>query len=191
MTQPTIVIIPGNGGSQVDKDNWYSWLRNQLMSLGYPVVMTDMPDPVAAHMNIWLPYIQDQLVKDPQNTIIIGHSSGAVATLRYLENHHLKGAVLVGCNYTDMGFDDEKEAGWYQDPWHWDQIKANADWIVQLHSQDDPFIPLSEVEHIHKKLSSKLIMLKDKGHFMVEQAPQNNTIPEVVEIISDFCGTNN
>ncbi|GAB4026244.1 MAG: hypothetical protein Fur0011_1170 [Candidatus Microgenomates bacterium] len=103
MNKPNIVIIPGNGGCNVEADNWYPWLKDELIKQSYPVTMTNMPDPVAAHMSIWLPYIETKLVKN-ENTIIVGHSSGGVAALRYLETHKLTGAILIGVNYTDLGF---------------------------------------------------------------------------------------
>ena len=88
MTKQKIIIIPGNGGSHIETDNWYAWARDELRSRGHEVIVEDMPDPVAAHANIWLPHIENAYKAD-ENTIIIGHSSGAVATLRYLENHQL------------------------------------------------------------------------------------------------------
>lgn len=182
MEKPDIVIIPGNGGSHIETDHWYGWLRDELTNNGYNVTATDMPDPVAAHQNIWLPYIENELIKSP-NTIAIGHSTGAVAIMRYLETHKLVGAILIGCNYTDLGFEDEKEAGWYDAPWQWDQIKANANWITQFASNDDPFIPMSEVEHIHTMLGSNLINLPGRGHFMTDHNSLNSTFPEIVEQI--------
>lgn len=182
-SKPNIVIIPGNGGSHVETDNWYPWLRDELVKLGYPVTMTDMPDPVAAHMNIWLPYIESELVKN-DSTIIVGHSSGGVAALRYLENHKLTGTILIGTNYTDLGFEDEKEAGWYNTPWQWEKIKVNAGWIVQIHGEDDPYFDTTEPKYIQSKLGSELLVLPNRGHFMIEQNRTNNQFPEIIEIIS-------
>lgn len=183
--KPSIVIIPGNGDSHIETDNWYAAVRDDLKSHGYKVVATDMPDPVEAHMHIWLPFIEKELIRD-ENTIVIGHSSGAVATLRYLENNKLVGAILVGCNYTDMGYEDEKSAGWYDAPWQWDKIKHNAGWIVQFHSPDDPFIPMSEVEYIHEQLGSDLRLLPGRGHFMTEHNPNNYQFPEIVNLVQSL-----
>ena len=36
--------------------------------------------------SIWLPFMKDELGVD-ENTIIIGHSSGACAAVRFAENH--------------------------------------------------------------------------------------------------------
>lgn len=180
--KPRIIIIPGNGGSHIETDNWYAWVRDGLAEEGFVVTATDMPDPVDAHRDIWLPYIENVLKADG-NTIVIGHSSGAVAALRYLEKHRLAGAILVGCNYTDLGDAGERAAGWYSDEWQWDKIKANAGWIVQFHSDTDPFIPLAEPQFIQKKLGSDLRVLPGRGHFMTDHNPVNNTFPEIIELL--------
>lgn len=184
MTKATIIIIPGNGGSHIETDHWYAWVRDQLTGRGYTVVAEDMPDPVDAHMNIWLPHIAHHFHAD-QNSVIIGHSSGAVATLRYLETHTLSGAILVGCNYTDLGDEVEKASGYYDAPWHWEQIKANADWIAQFASTDDPYINIAEPRLIHDQLGSEYYELADRGHFMLDHNPINNTFPEIIKVIEN------
>jgi predicted alpha/beta hydrolase family esterase len=183
MNKPTIVIIPGNGGPHYPNDRSCVWLRDELTRTGYRVVAHDLPDPEGAHMNIWLPYIETEMVRD-ENTIIVGFSSGAVATLRYLESHKLRGAIVLGCNYTDLGDEAERAAGWYDAPWQWDTIKKNAGWIEQFHSLDDPYIPVSEPRFIHEHIGSVYHEYADRGHFMEEHSPLNVTFPEIIEIIT-------
>ena len=182
MTKPKIIIIPGNGGSRVNTDHWYASLSGELRGRGYESIAEDMPDPVAAHANIWLPHIKN-VFKADENTIIIGHSSGGVAALRYLENHKLFGAIIVGVNYTDLGYEDEKESGYYSTPWDWKAIKANAGWIVQFASTDDPFINISEPRFIHDQIDTEYFELSDRGHFMIEHNPANKAFPEIIQLI--------
>jgi len=44
--------------------------------------MENMPDPYDAKESIWLPFIKKDLGCD-KNTILIGHSSGAEAIMRW------------------------------------------------------------------------------------------------------------
>ena len=60
-----------------------------------------MPDPVTARRSIWLPSMKDELGVDEQ-TVIIGHSSGACAAIRFAETNPVAGIVLVGA-YTSGG----------------------------------------------------------------------------------------
>lgn len=182
MSKPKIIIIPGNGDSHIETDNWYAWVRDEIRGRGYEVLAEDMPDPVAAHANVWLSHIE-QVLKADQNTIIIGHSSGGVAALRYLETHKLRGTIIVGACYTDLGDEGERESGYYNSPWQWEKIKTNAGWIIQFASTDDPYIPIAEPRLIHEKLDTEYHELTGRGHFMTDQNLLNNTFPEVLDVI--------
>lgn len=179
---PKIILLPGNGGASPTKDHWFPWLISELRKLDLPVIARDMPDTQMAHMHIWLPFIETKLKAD-QNSIIIGHSSGGVAALRYLENHRLFGTIVVGVNHTDLGIPEEQEAGWYNAPWHWDQIKQNAGFIAQFASTDDPYIPVTEPRYIHEQLKSDYFEFTDRGHFMIDHNPLNATFPELLDYL--------
>ncbi|MEI6690202.1 MAG: alpha/beta hydrolase [bacterium] len=166
-----IIILPGNGGCDVETANWYSWARGKLIGLGYNVVMQNMPDGQIAHKDIWLPFIEKKLGAD-ENAIIIGHSSGGVAALRYLEAHKLLGAIVIGVNHTDLGDATEKESGYYNTPWQWDKIKVNAKWIVQFCSTEDPYININEPLYIQEQLGSELHDIRGAGHFMTKIFPE-------------------
>ena len=183
MTKPKIFIFPGNGDSHIDApDLWYAWVRDELKKRGYEVFAEDMPDAHLARAIVWLPYMAEVIGGDT-NVILIGHSSGAVAILRYLENHRSLGAIIVGANHTDLGFVEEKLSGYYQDPWEWAKIKANTQWIAQFCSTDDPYIPLSEPRYIHEQLGTDYHELEGRGHFMVPHNPINNKFPEIIDVI--------
>jgi len=172
------IIIPGNGDSRIESDNWYAWVKDALQKRGFKVVAKNMPDPVLARAKFWIPFIEEDLAAD-ENSIIIGHSSGAVATLRYLETHKLLGAILIGCNYTDLGDETEAKSGYYDTKWQWEKIKENASWIVQFASADDPYIPIEQPRYIHEKTSSQLLEFKDRGHF------EEKTFPELLDVIAE------
>lgn len=180
---PKIIIIPGNGGSNIETDHWYAWARDEFKKFGYEVIAENMPDPVMAHKNIWLPHIKNVLKAD-ENTIIVGHSSGGVAALRYLEHEKLLGAIVIGVNHTDLGYEEEKESGYYSDPWQWENIKKNSKWIVQFSSLDDPYISIEEPRLIHEKINSEYHEFRDKGHFG-SPAKGQQVFPELLEIIKD------
>lgn len=170
-----VVIIHGNGGC-TNLHFWTPWLKTELEKNNITVVAPTMPDNVEAKASVWLPYMRDVLKCD-ENTIVIGHSSGAVAAMRYAEKYPLWGSVLVGACYTDLGFASERLAGYYAAPWQWEAIKKNQQWIVQLASSDDPYIPIQEAQHIHKQLDTDYYEYADQGHFM------NKTLPDLVAVL--------
>merc|ERR1712113_300867 len=84
-----------------------------------------------------------------------------------LESHRLRGAVLVSACHTDLGDENEAASGYYNRPWQWAKIAANAGFLLQWHSLDDPFIPVSEARHVAASLGSKCEYIEHKGssHF--------------------------
>lgn len=134
MAVPTVVrvaIVPGNGAGNVIDCNFYGWLRDKLKPHVQEVMLKNMPDPVTARESKWLPFMEQQLKCDDQ-TVIVGHSSGAAAAMRYVETHQVAGLVLVGAYVSDMGDRNEAASGYFNRPWKWDVIKKNAGFIIQV-----------------------------------------------------------
>lgn len=157
------IIIHGNGGG-TGADVWYPYVRRHLEQAGVEAIAPDFPDSYTARSAYWIPYLRDVLKADAQ-TIIIGHSSGAVCAMRYAEMYPILGSVLVGASYTDLGIENERLSGYYDKPWNWDLIRKNQKWIVEFASSDDPWIPIEEARHIHEKLKTDYFEYSDRGHF--------------------------
>lgn len=127
LEMPRVIIVPGNGCSPVYDANWYAFMKQKLDATEKfsEVILRDMPDPMRARESIWLPFIRHTLLVD-ENTIFIGHSSGAVAGMRLLEDTKLLGCVLVAACHTDLGDMGERLSGYYNRAWKWNKIKSNA-----------------------------------------------------------------
>ncbi|XP_078590093.1 serine hydrolase RBBP9-like isoform X3 [Branchiostoma floridae x Branchiostoma japonicum] len=105
------VIVPGNGAGDVYNSNWYDWVKSNLDDIpNFQCTLKNMPDPVMARENIWIPFMRDELQCD-ERTIIIGHSSGAEAAMRYAEQYQVFGIVLVSACVTDLGDENERASG--------------------------------------------------------------------------------
>lgn len=172
-----VIIIHGNGGG-TGNDFWIPETKKQLEEAGIDVWAGTMPDNVLSRSKFWLPYIKDDLKADEQ-TVIIGFSSGAIAAQRYAEEHKLLGSVLVGTYHTDLGFDDEKQSGYFDKTWGWDKIRGNQKWIVQFASTDDEFIAPEESRLVHNKLNTEYHEFTNRGHFMEKDFPE--LVPAVLE----------
>ena len=86
--------------------------------LQIPVLVTNFPDPYYARESIWVPFAINDLCAD-EETIIVGHSSGAACGLRIAEKIKLKGLVLVSAYHTDLGDETEAASGYFNHPWDW------------------------------------------------------------------------
>jgi len=175
-----IVIIPGNGGGAVESSVWYASVRDALRSdpRVSDVVLRDMPDPVLARECYWLPFMRDELVCD-QKTIIIGHSSGAVAAMRYAEQWSVGGLVLIAAYSSDLGDETELRSGYFSRPWAWDRIRQNSPFVIQFGSTDDPYLPWHEQKAVADALGADLRQFSNRGHFI------DTKLPEVIIAIEE------
>ena len=170
MNKKKIVILPGNGCVDVLNSNWYGDFALQASKTfpEYEIVLRNMPVPYVAKESIWIPFIKNDIGVD-ENTIIVGHSSGAVCAMRLLETTILKGVILVATCYTDLGDENEKASGYFNREWLWDDIKKNAkNFITQYHSEDDHLIPIKEARYVAEKLNCQTheyIEMKNNSHF--------------------------
>jgi predicted alpha/beta hydrolase family esterase len=177
---PKVVLIHGNGGGTA-ADGWLPFVERDLRALGLDVINETFPDNVRARAAIWLPHLE-ALGTDEQ-TVLIGHSSGAVAAMRHAETHRLLGSVLIGVCHTDLGDPGERASGYYRRPWQWEAIRSNQQWIGLFHSTDDPLIPVDEARFVAARLKCSYFEHADRGHF-VDRGP----FPELVQFVSRKLG---
>ncbi|XP_053783107.1 serine hydrolase RBBP9 isoform X3 [Desmodus rotundus] len=142
-TEPTPLPAPG-------VPYWFRLGTSHIP--GFQCLAKNMPDPIIAREIIWLPFMETELHCD-ERTIIIGHSSGAIAAMRYAETHRVYAIVLVSAYTSDLGDENERASGYFSRPWQWEKIKANCAHIVQFGSTDDPFLPWKEQQEVADRLS--------------------------------------
>lgn len=103
-----VILIHGNGQGSA-KDQWFPYIKGKLEKLGVKVIDRDFPDLPLARAKYWLPFLK-KLGAD-KNTILIGHSSGAVAAMRFAEENKILGSILISACHTDLG-DEYGEEKW-------------------------------------------------------------------------------
>lgn len=169
------ILIHGNGGSTAG-DIWLPWLERELAGLGLDVTNQTFPDSVRARAHFWLPHLE--ALGADERTILIGHSSGAVAAMRYAETHRLLGSVLVSVCHTDLGDSLEAASGYYAAAWQWQRIRDHQQWIAIYHSTDDPHIPIAEPRFVASQLRCSYFEFTDRGHFV-----DSRQFPEIVDFV--------
>lgn len=164
MHRVKVILIHGNGGSTIDQ-HWFLYVKNAFEQQGVKVIAKTFPDNVLARSSHWLPFLEHDLRAD-ECTVLIGHSSGAIAAMRYAEHHKILGSVLVGTYWTHLDMESEKASGYFDEPWNWDVMKKNQKWSIVFASSDDPWIPIEEARLVAEKLDSEYHEYDDRGHFM-------------------------
>lgn len=173
------ILIPGNGGGG-PQDNWFPYLSRELPKLGIDVIAREFPDNILAREAYWVPFLKDEL-KVGADSILIGHSSGAIAAMRVAETTQLLGSILVGTYYTDLGLEMEKLAGYFDRRWDFQAIKDNQEWIAIFASIDDPWISIDEPRFLHEQWNCDYFEYADRGHFGGDYYKPD--FPEIVDYI--------
>ena len=164
-----VILLHGNGGCTAG-DFWYPAVERALADAGWPVINRTFPDNHKARARFWLPFLES--LGADEHTILVGHSSGAVAAMRYAETHRLLGSILVGVCHTDLGDGFEAASGYYDQPWSWSAIRSNQNWVAILNSTDDPHIPIAEPRFVAAQLKCSYFEFNNRGHFTDRDLPE-------------------
>ncbi|CAG8534557.1 9149_t:CDS:2 [Paraglomus occultum] len=182
--------VSGIGRFRPESAGWYPYVASKLRSaihretreLLFPggVVLRQFPDFYVGRENIWLPFLEKTLNAGAEH-VLIGHSTGAVAALRYLESHRVLGVALASAYHTHLDDPNERESGYFSRPWDWSKISQNANWIIQFSSSDDYAVPIAEQRFVHNQIKSHYREFTDRGHFT-----GSREFPELVDTVLEF-----
>jgi len=152
------VILHGYGGSPTS--NFIPWLSMELKSRGHDVVAPELPNSINPNIEEQVKYLLDN-VELNENSIIIGHSLGAVVALKALEKSglHIKKLILVAGFINPKSKD--KEVHEFLNTLDWvfdfDKIKSCVNDIIILRDSNDSVVPHVEGDRIMKKTGGRLI----------------------------------
>jgi len=165
-TQKNALILHGTDGNS--QKNWYLWLKAELEEKNWQAWVPDLPradEPNISRYNNFI--LSNEGWQLSSESILIGHSSGAVAILGLLqalpENVQVDTCYLVGAFKNDLNWDQLKSL--FEKPLDFDNIKTKAKRFVFIHSDNDPYCPLEHAEYLSGQLGGKLIVKKGQKHF--------------------------
>ena len=177
-----------HGTDATSKDNWFPWLKKELESDGWDVWVPDLPKankPNSKRYNTFLFSKKELHLND--ETVMIGHSSGAVAILGFLQQLPddvvIKRIILAGAFKNDLGWDSLKEM--FVEPLDFQKIKKHVKEITLLHADNDPYIPIEQAEFLTEQLDGELIILSGQKHFSESMDPKYNKFPFIAELLKD------
>ncbi|MDP3727448.1 MAG: alpha/beta hydrolase [bacterium] len=166
-------IIHGWDGSP--EEGWFPWLKGELETRGFSVIIPAMPDPRHPVIEAWVSHIHSAVGTPDEQTFLIGHSIGAQAVIRYLQeleaDQKIGGAIFVAgwVTLTPAAYEqegDEKTAQpWLETPINWEKVKSHAAHVTAICSDDDPFVPRADAEVFREQIGAEVIIEQGKGHF--------------------------
>ncbi len=167
-------------------DNWFLWLKKELENREYTVWLPQLPNSERPNVDTYNKFLlsnKDFIFDD--ETIIIGHSSGAVEILSLLDNfnnnQHVKAIYLVSAFKDDLGWESLKDL--FLKEFNFENIKAHSGKFILFHSDNDPYCPIEHAKYLSSKLNGELIVLKGQGHFNTEQSDEYVRFPVLLDTI--------
>eukprot|EP00993_Chasmostoma_nieuportense_P006353 NODE_6980_length_479_cov_20.139205_g6814_i0.p1 GENE.NODE_6980_length_479_cov_20.139205_g6814_i0~~NODE_6980_length_479_cov_20.139205_g6814_i0.p1 ORF type:complete len:146 (+),score=19.81 NODE_6980_length_479_cov_20.139205_g6814_i0:66-440(+) len=102
-----------------------------------------------------------------EQSVLIGHSSGAAAGLKLAETHKLKALVLVAAYDNALGDPLEQASGYFDAPFDWSAIQKNCEVILQFAGDCDSLVPIDVQRHVAQQLAPKVVYHEVAGgdHF--------------------------
>lgn len=160
-------IVHRWGGSP-DVD-WYHWLKDELEESDCHTEILEMPNPDNPKIEEWLKYM-DEHVELGEDVILVGHSIGCQAIIRFLEKKKIKikGCVFVAGWFSLTGLEtkEEKEIAkpWLTKKIDLGKVKDLMGKSIAIFSTNDPFVPLDNQKKF-RQLGSEIVIEEDKGHY--------------------------
>ena len=181
------LILHGTGNNS--QGNWFPWLKSELEREGWKVWVPDLPDSAKPNSKKYNDFILAN--KDWQfneESVLIGHSSGAVVILSLLQ--HLPDDAKVDTCILVSSFKDalglEKLEGLFEEPFDFEKIKQKAKKFIFIHSDNDPYCPLEHPRYLSEQLGGELLIIEGQGHFNLEASPDYKQFPKLLEIIENI-----
>jgi uncharacterized protein len=163
-------------------DNWYPWLKNQLSWRGYDVTVPELPESDAPDIDRYWDALQSY--DFDEETVIVGHGSGAVMALACLHRlprtSKIRLVVCVAPFYRDSGLN---AAGLFTEEYDWQKIRRQADRIEVVWSDTDPYVEREQIDVVTEKLGIRPHIIEGAGHFSLSEGERYRRLPIVSEII--------
>jgi hypothetical protein len=163
-----VIIAHGWGGHP--EENWFPWLKNNLEERNFEVIIPQLPIPKNPKIQNWVPALNEVVGDADEETYFVGHSLGCQTIARYLES--LPEDLKVGGVVFVAGFFDEVSRVPEEIVEHWmgasvdlKKVKKHFDKSVALFSDDDPHVPIENIDSFRDVLGSEIILQNKKGHF--------------------------
>lgn len=165
-------INHGFKGSNIE--NWFPWLKNKIDDDNNQVIIPQYPIDNDKHFYEYWEKVLD-VYKDfnyiNSNSIIIGHSSGCVFTIKYLIENNIKINKLIMVsgfnNYFSVDEDDfhkKVNKSFYVENKDLIKIKNLCDEIICIYGDNDPYISQDIFHDLALNLNAKEIIIKNGGH---------------------------
>ena len=181
-----IFLFHGSSGSPTE--HWFGWIRQELEKLGLQVIAPQFPLNERQSLANWQDTFDSYAKLVNRESILVGHSIGAVFALHILQQHPVKAAFFVSGFLQDIGIPRYTPLikTFIEEQLDWEKIRKNAPLRIAFFSEDDPYISLDHSKKFIRQLQAQERFILHAGHFNAQSGystfPQ--LLAEIKKIIS-------
>lgn len=175
-------IFHGTAGSP--EGNWFPWLKRELEAQGVPTTVPRFPTPEGESLQAWFDVLDAEEAKITPDTLLVGHSKGGMFLLKVLERleQPVPLAIFVSAPIgvqPILYYDEDKKFSNFDFNWHYIANKARR--FVVFHSDNDPYVSMTNGEELAKHLGVDLTFIPNAGHINAESG--FTELPQILEAI--------
>ena len=161
-----VLII--HGWESNSREHWFLEEKARLEKLNFQVIVPDMPNTFHPKKEEWIKVIEN--FAPDKNSILIGHSLGGVAILRYLEkiNKRIPKCILIATPIRKLkssDYDFRPIDHFFEPDFNWKKIKQNCKDFVIINQTKDPWVPLQHGRDLADYVNGKLKIVEGDDHF--------------------------
>lgn len=159
-------IIHGTFGN--NKENWFGWLEQELVSKGYEVFNFNYPTPEGQNFENWAKVLNKVKDKITSESVFICHSIAPIFIIKYCLTYNISIAKLIsvsGANNFKVGnpeFDDINKFMFVSDAFKFIDLCKER---ICIFSKDDPYINYKTLQDFAKSIKAKEVVYDNAGHF--------------------------
>jgi len=157
--QTNVNYILLHGYTSSPEGDFHPWLKRELESRGYKVSIPKLPNSNNPDIMEQVDYVLKN-EKFDENTVLLGHSLGAVVALKVAEQLKTKIKKLVlAAGFSQPGFKDHEMPFEKKFPSKFDfnKIKNNAKDVIILRAKNDSAVPAERADKLKEKIGGKII----------------------------------
>ena len=172
-------IIGVHGYRSSPRQHFWPLLEDELKKRGHEVLIPELPDPENPDPETWTKALVEAARVLTDEDIIVGHSLGGAAALRFLEAAEArttpKACVLIS---TPWFIKDERFRGFFLSDLDHDVLMWRASKFHIVHAKDDRVIPVDHAQKYASVFHGTLTTPETGGHF-------NDSLPhpEILEAV--------